>query len=391
MPLRHSHRLPTSFSPNPLTLALGKMREEGTEILDLTLSNPTTCGLDYPSEVLRSAMGSPEILAYRPDSQGSATAREAVAAWHGRAVTPEDVLLTASTSEAYTWLFKLLCDPEDEVLVPSPSYPLFEWLARLEGITANAVPSYWHERWHLDFGALEEACTPRTRALILVNPNNPTGHFLNRLEWEQVLEFCAQWKLALIVDEVFADYALEAPEEHLPTALETIEPPCPLFVLSGLSKVAALPQIKLGWVIARGLKAKALLEPLGFIADQFLSVSASAQAAAPAALEAAPGIQAQLRSRLNGNLTELDRQLLSYPSVSRLPVEGGWSVILRRPALDSAEVCALHLLQEERVLVHPGHFFDLPGERYLVLSLLPDPLNFARGISQALPLLAQRG
>ncbi|WP_026939041.1 pyridoxal phosphate-dependent aminotransferase [Holophaga foetida] len=390
MHLRHSHRLPASFAPNPLTLALSKVRAEGKEILDLTLSNPTDCGLDYPSEPLRGALGAPEVLGYRPDNRGSAKAREAVAAWHGHSVAPEDVLLTASTSEAYTWLFKLLCDPGDEVLVPSPSYPLFEWLARLEGIAANATPSYWHERWHLDLVALEEACTPRTRALILVNPNNPTGHFLSRSEWEQVLEFCAQWKLALIVDEVFADYGLEAPEEHLPTALETLEPPCPLFVLSGLSKVAGLPQVKLGWIVARGAHAKALLEPLGFIADQFLSVSASAQSAALAALEAAPAIQAQIRRRLKSNLEELDRQLLSYPAISRLPVEGGWSVLLRRPALDSAESCALRLLEEAQVLVHPGHFFDLPGENYLVLSLLPPLGVFARGMAQALPILSLR-
>lgn len=386
---RHSQRLPASFAPNPLTAALAKARAGGMEILDLTHSNPTTCGLDYPAEVLTKALGAEDTLTYRPDSRGSALARDAVAAWHGRGVRAEDILLTASTSEAYTWLFKLLCDPGDEVLVPSPSYPLFDWLARLEGISANTFPSYLHERWHLDLEALEDACGPRTRALILVNPNNPTGHFLSRQEWDQILDFCTQWKLALIVDEVFADYAMEAPEDHLPTALETLEPSCPVFVLSGLSKVAALPQIKLGWIIARGEQARDLLEHLGFIADQFLSVSAAAQSAAPVALAAAPALQAQLRNRLKANLKELDQQLQPFPSLSRLPVEGGWSVLLRRPAIDSAEDCALRLLTEARVLVHPGHFFDLPGESFLVLSLLPEPGLFAQGLASALPLLAQ--
>jgi len=387
MPIR-SHRLPDSFAPNPLSLALANLRERGEEVLDLTLANPTACGLEFPSAALGEALGDPQVLRYQPDSRGSAAAREAVASWHGHGVGVDDLILTASTSEAYTWLFKLLCNPGDEVLVPSPSYPLFDWLARLEGITATAVPSYWHERWHLDAGALEEACTPRTRALVLVNPNNPTGHFLSRPEWDQVLEFCAQWKLSLIVDEVFTSYALEAPEDHLPTALETPQPPCPLFVLSGLSKVAALPQIKLGWIIARGDRARALLEPLAFIADQFLSVSASAQAAAGVALAAAPGLQEQLLARLKGNLQELDRQLEACPALSRLPVEGGWSVLLRRPALGSDEDCALGLLQEARVLVHPGHFFDLPGEGYLVLSLLPKPEVFAEGIRRICSALA---
>ncbi len=381
--MRHpSRRLPESFSPNALTRLLAEFKEAHHPILDLTVSNPTNIGLSYPTEALAEILAASVQQGYRPDSQGSLMTREAVAAWHGRGVEPSEVLLTASTSEGYTWLFKLLCDSGDEVLVPSPSYPLFEWLARLEGITATAVPSYWHERWNLDLEALEEACSPRTRALILVNPNNPTGHFLSREEWDRVLAFCTQWHLALIVDEVFADYALEAPEEHLSTALEAQAPPCPVFVLSGLSKVAALPQVKLGWIIARGEAARALLEPLSFIADQFLSVSAAAQALAPVALAGARDIQAQLIARLRTNLGELDGILRSAPALSRLPVEGGWSVILRRPALDSAESFVLELLRDRGVLIHPGHFFDLPGEGFLVASLLPEPERFRQGMSR---------
>jgi hypothetical protein len=298
------------------------------------------------------------------------------------------VQLTASTSEAYAWLFKLLCDPGDEVVVPSPSYPLFEWLARLEGVATHAVPAYFHERWQLDLGALELAIHGRTRAVIAVNPNNPTGHFLSWPEWRALTELCARKGLALIVDEVFSDYLLEPCDDRLATALEDSDPPCPVFVLSGLSKIAALPQVKLGWVIARGAKAQELLNPLAFIADQYLSVSASAQTAAPAILRRAPDLQKVLLQRLRANLDTLDGALRHHPELSRLPVEGGWTVLLRRPAVDSDEACSLRLLREASVLVHPGHFFDLPGEGYLVLSLLTPETCFRAGLAQALPRMA---
>jgi len=270
--------------------------------------------------------------------------------------------------------------------VPSPSYPLFEWLARLEGLKALSIPAYFADRWHLDLGALEAACGPRTRAIVVVNPNNPTGHFLSRGEWAGLTALCARQGMALIVDEVFADYALEPAPDHLPTALEDTDPPCPVFVLSGLSKVAALPQLKLGWIIARG-PAKALLEPLAFIADQFLSVSSPAQAAAPAILGLASTLQDQIRTRLRANLRHLDEALAPFPHLSRLPVEGGWSVLLRRPALDSAEACALRLLREARVLVQPGHFFDLPSEAFLVLSLLTPEPEFREGLGRIRPMI----
>lgn len=304
--MRTSSRLPSHFQPNPLAAELEALREAGTSWLDLTVSNPTRCGLDYPEAAIRAALAPAGILGYAPDPRGSEMVRKAVAAWHGRDVEADDIQLTASTSEAYSWLFKLLGDPGDEVLVPSPSYPLFEWLARLEGLRATTVPAYYADRWHLDLDALDQACGPRTRAVVVVNPNNPTGHFLSRGEWAGLTALCARRELALIVDEVFADYALEPAPDHLPTALEAPEPTCPVFVLSGLSKVAALPQIKLGWIIARGPAARQLLEPLAFIADQFLSVSASAQAAAPEIFRLAPGIQAQICTRLKTNLAALD-------------------------------------------------------------------------------------
>ncbi len=385
--MRLSSRLPPGFEPNALSAALARMKTGGREILDLTVSNPTRCGFTYPEAELRAALSSPEVLAYDPDPQGSRSAREALAAHHGHGVRAEDLLLTASTSEGYGLLFKLLGDPGDEVLVPSPSYPLFDWLARLEGLKACAVPSYFHDRWHLDLEALESAITPRTRAVVVVNPNNPTGHFLAKTEWRALTDLCRQQGCALLVDEVFADYVLEAPSDHLPTVLADPEPPCPVFVLSGLSKVAALPQLKLGWIAVRGPGAAEHLEALAFLADQYLTVSAPVQAAAATLLALAPAIQAQVRARLFSNLAIMDAALAAHPRLSRLPVEGGWSVLLRRPAVDADEACALRLLEQATVLVHPGSFFDLPGDGHLVLSLLTPEVSFQAGLGRILPLL----
>lgn len=386
--MRFSSRLPASTVPNALSAALLRLREEGRAILDLTVSNPTACGFDYPGDAIREALGGASVLRYGAEARGSLPAREAIAAHHGRGLRPEDLLLTASTSEAYALLFKLLGDAGDEVLVPSPSYPLFEWLARMEGLQAVTVPAWFHERWDLDMTALEAACTARTRAICVVNPNNPTGQFLSRAEWRALTGLCARKDLALIVDEVFADFPLEPEAGHLPTALEDPDPPCPVFVLSGLSKAALLPQVKLGWIAARGPRSGAGLDALEFIADQYLSVSASSQAAAGALLALAPALRAQARARAMENLAALDAWLAVERSCSRLAVGGGWTVLLRRPAIGSDEAFALRLLEEERVLVHPGHFFDLPGEGFLALSLLPPPGRFNEGLyalSKALP------
>jgi len=375
------------MEPNALSAELDARRRDGLPYLDLTVSNPTRCGFQYPDREILAALARPAVLSHEPDARGLAGAREAVAAYHGHGLTAGELILTASTSEAYSWLFKLLCDPGDEILVPSPSYPLFHWLAALEGVEARTVPAFRHERWNLDLPALAEAVTPRTRAVVVVNPNNPTGHHLSRGEWAALLGLCAERGLALLVDEVFADYLLEPAPDRLPTALETAAPGCPLFVLSGLSKIAALPQVKLGWIAARGGEARAMLEPLAFIADQYLSVSAPAQAAAPELLRLAPAIRSGILDRLRGNLAALDRTLAGHPHLSRLPVEGGWSVLLRRPAVDPVETCALRLLREAQVYVHSGHFFDLPGDGYLVLSLLPPADLFQEGIARLVAAL----
>ncbi|MDE3032496.1 MAG: pyridoxal phosphate-dependent aminotransferase [Acidobacteriota bacterium] len=383
--MRRSSRLPDHFEPNPLSRLLNERRNSGQEILDLTASNPTACGFSYPEAEIRAALSAPSVLRYAADPQGAPAARQAIASYHGHGLRAEDLLLTASTSEGYALLFKLLGNPGDEVLVPSPSYPLFDWLARLEGMAARPVPSYFHERWHLDLGALEAAISERTCAVVVVNPNNPTGHFLSRTEWKALTDLCARRNLAILVDEVFSDYALEIPEEALETALEACDPPCPLFLLSGLSKIAALPQVKLGWIAVRGPGAAEHMEALAFLADQYLSVSAPAQAAAPALLALAPRLQAQVRQRLRANLRTLDASLAAHPHLSRLPVEGGWSVLLRRPALEGDEACACRLLRETGVLAHPGSFFDLPADGHLVLSLLTPEAVFTEALARILP------
>ncbi len=370
--------------PNALALQRAQLHQAGTPILDLTLSNPTRAGFDYPVEAIRSALSDPAVITYQPEALGPRSAREAVAALHG--VDPGTVILSASTSEAYGWLFKLLTEPGDDLLVPSPSYPLFDHLAALEGVTTRAVPSFLTDRWQLDLGALEAAVTPRTRAVIVVSPNNPTGACLDRPEWTALTETCARLGLALIVDEVFADYLLEPGPEALRTSLALPEPPCETYVLSGLSKVALLPQLKVGWTVLRGPGVPARREALEFIADQYLSVSAPAALALPTLLHLAPGIRTQALARLRSNLAELDRLLATHPHLSRLPVEGGWSVLLRLPAIEEDEAVALRLL-EAGVAVHPGHFFDLPSRGFLVLSLLTPPETWREGLTRALPLL----
>lgn len=382
-----SARLPTAHRSNALTELQRRLQAEGATLRNLTVSNPTAVGLVYPEAEIRAALGAPEVMAYEADPRGSSVARKAVARHLGHGVNEEEVLLTASTSEAYGWCFKAFCDPGDEVLVPSPSYPLFDWLAHLEGVTARPVPAWWHDRWNLDLEALEKACGPRTRAILLVNPNNPTGQFLSRTEWDGLVALCTARNLTLIVDEVFGNYPLEPSGADLPTVLAAGSPTCTLLVLSGLSKVAALPQVKLGWVVVRGPQRTRVLEALEFIADQFLSVSASAQAATPTLLTLAPALRSQIRARLRANLQALDQALLPHSHLGRLPVGGGWSVLLRRPATNPDEACAMDLLRGAATLVHPGHYFDLPGDAHLVLSLLTPETVFAEGLGAILPRL----
>jgi aspartate/methionine/tyrosine aminotransferase len=367
--------------PNRLALALAARRAAGAPILDLTESNPTHAGLHYPPEIV-AAFADPRMLAYDPAPAGMPAARDAVSAYYtarGLRVAPAHVLLTASTSEAYCYLFKLLTDPGGEVLVPSPSYPLFEFLADMESVAVRPYPLEYHGAWRIDIAALEAALTPRTRAIILVNPNNPTGSYVKRAELGMLTSLCAARGIALISDEVFADYALTEDPERV-SSLAGVEE-CLAFSMSGLSKVAGLPQMKLGWIVAAGppaLRSEAL-EKLEWIADTYLSVSTPVQCAAPALLAAAETVQRQIRERSAANLA-FARAALDDSAANILAVEGGWYITLQVPRIRSEEEWTLRLLEHDGVLVQPGFFYDFESEAFLVVSLLTAPGIFREGL-----------
>ena len=374
---------------NRVTRALAARRRAGGRILDLTESNPTHAGLRYPPEVM-AAFADPRLLRYDPAPAGTPEARAAVSAYYarrGHAVDPARILLTASTSEAYTYLFKLLCNPGDGVLVPRPSYPLFEYLAHMESVEVRPYPLVYHGGWSIDLEALAAAITPRTRAVVLVNPNNPTGSYLQRGELRELARLAAERGLALISDEVFSDYAFAAGPERAVT-LAGVED-CLAFSMSGLSKAAGLPQMKLGWIVTAGPEAlrREACERLEWIADTYLSVSTPVQCAAAALLEAGEEVQRQIRARTAGNLA-FARGLVKDSSASILPVEGGWYITLQVPRVRSEEEWALELLEQEDVLVQPGFFYDFESEAYLVVSLLTEPETFREGMERIARSLA---
>ena len=374
MGLRFSSRFHWDLRPNRLTQALAARRAAGAPVLDLTESNPTRAALDYPPGILR-AFEDPRILAYDPSPAGALDAREAVAAYYaarGTHVAPARILLTASTSEAYAYLFKLLCDPGDEVLVPRPSYPLFEFLADMESVKVRQYSLAYHGGWSLELPEV----TDRTRAIILVNPNNPTGSYVKRSELAALATLCADRDIALISDEVFADYALTADPERV-TTLAGVES-CAAFCMSGLSKVAGLPQMKLGWIVANRAGA---IERLEWIADTYLSVGTPVQCAASRLLAAGDAVQRQIRERTAANLA-FARNAVAGSAGNILAVEGGWYMTLQMPRVRTEEEWTLELLQRDSVLVQPGFFFDFEAEAFLVISLLTPSGTFCDGINR---------
>jgi len=383
-----SSRFEWDFAPNRLTRALQARRQAGARILDLTESNPTHAGLDYPP-AMAAAFTGPCLWRYDPAPSGTPAAREAVSAYYARrgaAIATDRILLTASTSEAYAYLFKLLCNPGDAVLAPRPSYPLFEFLGRMESIEVHPYPLAYHGAWSIDLDALAAAITPRTRAIVLVNPNNPTGSYVQRGELDALVRAASDRGLALISDEVFSDYAL-TPGSRRATTLAEVED-CLAFSMSGLSKVAGLPQMKLGWIVAAGpaeLRRHAL-ERLEWIADTYLSVSTPVQCAAATLLEAGETVQSQIRRRTAANLA-LASELLAGSAANILHVEGGWYITLQVPRIRSEEEWALQLLESEDVLVQPGFFYDFESEAYLVVSLLTEPSTFREGLTRMRKLL----
>jgi len=377
-----SSRFHWDLRPNRLTLALSERRAAGLKVIDVTESNPTHAGLHYPADAV-AALSHRDMLSYDPLPAGSVAAREAVAQYYrnrGAEVPIGRILLTASTSEAYGYLFKLLTDPGDEVLVPRPSYPLFEFLATMESVRVRSYPLVYHGGWGMDLTELEAALTPRTRAIVLVNPNNPTGSYLKRGELEQLAGICRSRDVALISDEVFADYALGPDPARINTLATTAE--CLTFSMSGLSKVAGLPQMKLGWIVVNGPSPwrEEAFEKLEWIADTYLSVSTPVQCAAEGLLKAGEDVQQQIRDRSAANLA-VAKQTLSGSAANLLQVEGGWYVILQVPRVRSEEEWALGLLENEGVLVQPGFFYDFEAEAYLVASLLTEPSIFQLGLA----------
>ena len=367
-------------------MALARRREQGAPIVDLTESNPTRAGFAYPHDLLR-GLGDPRAMRYEPQPFGLRSARAAVAADHGRrgvVVDPEHVVLTASTSEAYTWLFKLLCDAGDSVLVPRPSYPLFEHLTRLEAVCAAPYDLEYHGRWEIDFSSLE-AAPQNTRAVIVVSPNNPTGSYVERRRVDALCAICRERGWALIVDEVFADYPLEADTPLTDVALRS---EVPAFTLGGLSKSLGLPQVKLAWLVAGGPAAAraAALAGLEIIADSFLSVGTPVQVAVPDLLERGVAVRSQIHARVRLNLRVLRDAAQSFSACEVLRTEGGWSAVIRVPATRGEEQLVLQLLRDEGVLVHPGYFFDFQREAFIVVSLLPQPDMFADAVTRVLRL-----
>lgn len=351
-------------------------------MLDLTESNPTRAALPYASGAILEAMASPDALLYEPASFGLGSAREAVA--KELRADPARVVLTASTSEAYAFLFKLLCDPGDEVLVPVPSYPLFEHLARLEAVRAVPYRLAYDGAWHVDLDSLRSAVGDRTRAVITVSPNNPTGSYLKRTE----LAALAALGLPIVSDEVFASYPLRNDPTRAWTALEAQGPL--VFSLGGLSKLAALPQMKLAWIVVGG-DAPDVTDAMGrleIVADAYLSVGTPVQHAVSHLLAARGATEGAIRSRTRANL-ELLRSRVAGTSATLLDVEGGWYATLRVPATRTEESWVLALLEQDGVYVHPGHFFDFEREAYLVLSLLTPEARFAEGVDRIVTRLAR--
>jgi len=312
------------------------------------------------------------------------SAREAIAQYYASMVDPESLILTTSTSEGYSFVFRLLCNPGDEILVPKPSYPLFDFLAELEDVKLVPYPLIYDHGWQIDFHSLEAVLTANARAIVLVHPNNPTGSYINAQERQRLNELCRQHQLALIVDEVFLDYSHDGqPQPTFTANHETLT-----FTLSGISKISALPQMKLAWIAVSGppTDAAAAMQRLEVIADTYLSLNAPVQLAAPGLLDQRKTIQPQLMHRIRVNLAELDRQLARQQSCSRLEVQGGWYAVLRIPATHSDEDFAIELLRRASVLVHPGHFYDFPNDGYLVLSLISPEHEFCTGIASLLNL-----
>ena len=386
-----ANRVRWDLHENRLNRALIDGKAAGAPFIDLTPSNPTACEFTYDQDGIEAALAHPRISRYEPDPRGMSSARQAVSVYYREqeiTLTADDLILTSGTSEAYSFLFRLLCNPGDEVLIPSPGYPLLEFLAELCDVKLIRYPLNYDHGWQINFPALSEAATERTRAVAVVHPNNPTGHYTARTDQRKLSRFCAERGIALIADEVFLDFSLAKTRE---TSFASADE-APTFTISGISKICGMPQMKLAWIAVSGPadQKKEALARLEIIADAYLSVGTPVQLAAPALLGMRLSFHRQVMQRLQTNLRELDAQLANqsarnrHSACNRLTCEGGWSVVLRVPALQSDEDLAISLLTKAGVYVHPGHFYDFSQPGYAVISLIVPENEFAEGIRRVL-------
>jgi alanine-synthesizing transaminase len=378
--MKFSKRTGWNTEESALSRAHRERVQAGLPLADLTASNPTRCGFIYDAHLLK-PLADLRALDYDPQPLGLLRTREAVCEYyrdHGVEVRPDRVVLTTSTSEAYSFLFKMLCDAGSEIVVPQPGYPLFDFLAVLDDVRMKGAPLVYDHGWQIEPEGFRRAVTADTRAIVLVHPNNPTGHFTKRWEAEELGKLCREQGIALIVDEVFLDYAFDAEEAESFAAglgLEGVD----IYVVSGLSKIAGLPQMKAAWIVATGPQAAEAMSRLEVIADTFLSMNAPVQGAIPAWLAGRGQIQQQILDRVRANLAELDRQLVDSDLVRRLEVEGGWYAVLRIPAVQPDEKTVIELL-ERGAWVHPGYFFGMGESGWLVVSLLGSVEEFKTGV-----------
>jgi alanine-synthesizing transaminase len=375
-----------NLKPNRLAEALERHKSSGRRLLDLSASNPTDCGFKYDAPAIMRSLCAPASLQYRPDPKGLKSARQAVSDYYaerGKRVAIDDLILTASTSEAYSFIFRLLCNSDDELLIPTPGYPLFDFLADVNDVKLTRYPLFYDHGWHIDMHTLKQAITPRTRGIIVVHSNNPTGHFTKPAEVTELNQICSarQMAMAIIADEVFLDFALGTAQESFVTNNDALT-----FTMSGISKIAGLPQMKFAWLVVSGpeIEKREALARLEMIADTYLSLNAPIQLAAPVLLRQRVVFQQQLMARVRANLGELDAQLAKKQDVSRLAVEGGWYAVIRIPATRSDEELAIELLEKQEVYLHPGHFYDFPRDGYLVVSLITPTQDFSEGMRRVL-------
>jgi aspartate/methionine/tyrosine aminotransferase len=375
-----SDRTAWPSSANRFTTALEHARASGSELLDLTVSNPTTCGFEYDADAIRKALEHPETLSYRPEPLGLMSARKAISVLYPELIDPPHIFISAGTSEAYAHIFRLLCNAGDEVLIAAPGYPLLDLIADLCDVRLVKYHLFYDHAWHIDLHDLEAKISSRTRAIVLVHPNNPTGSYV--AEREALNEVCARRNLALVVDEVFLEFAIE--EAAAPSFAGNA--PALTFTLNGLSKMAGLPQMKAAWTVVSGppVRRDEAMRRVEFINDTFLSASTPIQLALPQLLETRHAFQQQVRARSKRNLNQVDALLAHGHACSRLFVAAGWYVTLRVPALVSDEDLAIDLLEKVGVILEPGHFFDFPNDGYLVLSLLTPERAFAEGVGRIL-------